>query len=99
MFLRGEYQNTRGSMSTWEPELHYEGDLPHLTGLDFSSVSGISNVSIRRYDLGIGTRYRSPAGYGVEVQFVRTNYKDRDPILEDETGTFNRFTAMVSKRF
>ncbi|MDQ7088372.1 MAG: hypothetical protein Q9Q13_11195 [Acidobacteriota bacterium] len=66
---------------------------------DWTPVAGYSNVDVNRLDLTLGTRYRGAGGWGVELSLLWTDYQDDDPILEDETGRYSRFMALVGKRF
>ena len=66
---------------------------------DWRVVNELSDVSVRTWDVSLGARWRLPTGYGVELGWTMTNYKDNDPILEDESGRYNVLSMMVSKSF
>ncbi len=66
---------------------------------DWRVVSELSDVSVRTWDVNLGARWRLPSGYGLELGWTMTDYKDNDPILEDESGRYNVLSMMVSKTF
>ena len=67
--------------------------------LDWSEVRDYTDIDVSRFDLGLGARYRSSGGYGLELSYLWTDYADREPILEDETGQYSRITMLASKSF
>ncbi len=77
----------------------FNGTLPSVSNLDWSPVDEMSDVSATRIGASAGIRYRSEEGYGLEISASLVDYNDNDPILEDETGSFNRFTVLASKAF
>lgn len=66
---------------------------------DWSQIAGYSNVDVSRLDLGIGARYHSSTGWGVELSYLWTDYDDNDPILEDETGKYSQTMLLIGKHF
>jgi hypothetical protein len=65
--------------------------------LDWSNIHTYTNVDVARFDFGMGARWRSSTGYGLELSHAWTDYTDRDPILEDETGQYSRLMGLISK--
>ncbi|HHN73965.1 MAG TPA: hypothetical protein ENK10_01925 [Acidobacteria bacterium] len=66
---------------------------------DWTPVAGYSNIDVDRLDLTVGARYRRADGWGVELSWLWTDYRDDDPILEDESGRFSRLLALIGKSF
>ncbi|GAB4368241.1 MAG: hypothetical protein Kow0062_01230 [Acidobacteriota bacterium] len=106
LFVRGLYTRTRASMDPWSmTSVFVTPDAlttdPTLAPLlnDWTIVDELSDVDVQRFDVTLGARWRGASGWGVEVGYTLTDYDDRDPILEDETGLYSAFTAMVSRSF
>lgn len=99
IFFGAELVDGSGSMSDWM--LLAVPGTPTVEPIDpdWHVVPELSDVDVRRVDYTLGTRYRTPKGWGFEVVGRATRYTDSDPILEDETGRYYSLTTLLSKSF
>ncbi len=87
-------------MSAWNNfTTLYNGTIPGTVNLNWSPVPEMSDLDIQRLGVNAGIRYRGEKGYGLEFNISITDYTDDDPILEDESGTFSRYTVMFSRLY
>ena len=100
------YARTRASMDPWNltsvlktPDALVTDPSMAAVFNDWTIVDELSDVDVQRFDVTFGARWRGAAGWGVEIGYTLTDYDDRDPIIEDETGLYSALTAMVSRAF
>lgn len=73
--------------------------LPAFTYNEWEVVPELSDVEAQRYDFVVGGRYRTAGGVGFQLSWFLSKYDDKDPILEDETGSYSSILALISKSF
>lgn len=105
-YLGAEYRTFDATMSDFDlREVYADPDavpsdpfFDHVDN-DWSSIPGFSDVDLKAYDVTLGLRYRGMSGWGWSGEYMVSRYDDEEPILEDETGTWSRFTLLLSKSF
>lgn len=92
---------TTGAMKSWALGHNVAEELLGEVNIndDWSFVHELSNVDVRRWELGLGARFRLAKGFGLQVSGKMTDYKDEDPILEDETGRYFNLLSLLSYSF
>lgn len=100
-FFSGSWLEATGAMKRWAlahavaEELLAEANI----NTDWSIVHELSDVDVRRWELGLGARFRFKNGFGFQLSGKMTDYKDQDPILEDETGRYFNLLSLLSYSF
>lgn len=100
IFVKGDWMSTDAGMEGWNLKAVWPGAaLPTMILNDWSVVPELSDVEATRYDFVVGGRYRTPGGFGLQLSYFLSKYDDDDPILEDETGSYQSIVALVGKSF
>ena len=105
-YLGAEYRTFDASMGGWDLDEVFADPaavptdpfFDHVSD-DWESIPGFSDVDLEVYDVTLGLRYRGLSGWGWSGEYTVSRYGDEEPILEDETGTWSRFTLLVGKSF
>jgi len=66
---------------------------------DFSWVNELSDIDVERGEITFGGRFVLGSDFLLDVFYSLVDYNDNDPILEDDTGTYQVLWANVGWRF